>query len=120
MKKADERRRRGGDLLAAHKFGSESLDLSPEVRGTDGLVVHRGPQALGQLRKLWRRRKDRKLDRKIGEKKTFSQSFTKIDIIQHVRVFSHEAVLTWTFPPPARLGLQQRVESGDCEPRPVQ
>lgn len=45
-----------GDLLAADEFGSVSLDLVPEVGGADGLVVHRRPQALSQLRKLWDRR----------------------------------------------------------------
>ena len=40
------------DLLATHEFGGVSLDLVPEIRRADGVVVHRGPQALGQLSKL--------------------------------------------------------------------
>lgn len=43
----------GGGLLAADEFGSILLDLAPEIWGTDGLVVHRRPQALSQLCKLW-------------------------------------------------------------------
>lgn len=43
---------RGGNLLAAHEFGSVNLNLAPEIRGTDGLVVDRSPQGLCQLCKL--------------------------------------------------------------------
>lgn len=41
--------------LAANEFWSTPLDLVPEFRGTDGLIVCRGPQALSQLCKLWGR-----------------------------------------------------------------
>lgn len=55
-------RRKREDLLAAHEFGSVSLDLAPEVRGTDGLVARWRPQTLSQLCKFWDSSNDRKLD----------------------------------------------------------
>lgn len=40
------------NLLAADELWSDSLDLTPEVRGADGFNVHGRPQTLGQLSKL--------------------------------------------------------------------
>lgn len=63
-------RRKREDLLAAHEFGSVSLDLAPEVRGTDGLVARWRPQTLSQLCKFWDSSNDRKLDYNDEKKHT--------------------------------------------------
>lgn len=44
-----EHRSVSDNLLAADELWSDSLDLSPEVGGTDGFDVRRRPQTLGQL-----------------------------------------------------------------------